>query len=230
MTTGLFSRIRKYFGKKREERMFRDASTEQVFTHIYLSNKWGDAESRSGKGSNLEVTALLREELPGMLRRLQVRTMLDIPCGDFHWMKEVDLPLERYQGADIVQQMIVDNQRRYGNASREFLHLDLLRDDLPAVDAIFCRECLVHLSFADIARALENIRRSGAIYLFTTQFPDIRTNTDVVTGKHHSLNFTRAPFHWPEPVLELVEYHAGKRRGNKCLSVWRIAELPVLAA
>jgi len=116
---------------------------------------------------------------------------------------------------------------RYGNEKREFLHLDLLRDPLPKVDAIFCRECLVHLSYADIEKALQNIRKSGASYLFTTHFPQRKYNEDIVTGKHHSLNFYLPPFSWPQPELEFVECFAGKRRGNKCLSLWRIDNLPV---
>ena len=145
-------------------------------------------------------------------------------------MKEVELPLDRYQGADIVKPMIDENQRKFGNDKREFLHLDLLRDPLPAVDAIFCRDCLVHLSYADIETAIRNIKKSGARYLFTTQFPDRKSNKDIVTGKHHSLNFRQAPFHWPEPELEFVEYFAGERRGNKCLSVWEISRLPVASS
>lgn len=223
----MFAGLKKYFKKREESNLFRNASTEEIFTHIYLANKWGDEESRSGKGSNLAVTERLREALPDMLLQLNINSMLDIPCGDFHWMKEIDLPLTGYQGADIVKPMIEENQVRYGNEKREFLHLDLLRDPLPKVDAIFCRECLVHLSYADIEKALKNIRKSGASYLFTTHFPQRKYNEDIVTGKHHSLNFYLPPFSWPQPELEFVEYFAGKRRGNKCLSVWRIDSLPV---
>ena len=58
--------IKKYFNKKRELREFRNASVKEVFTRIYITNKWGDAESVSGKGSNLHfagpvVEAKLRE-------------------------------------------------------------------------------------------------------------------------------------------------------------------------
>lgn len=228
--TSLVDRIRRYLDKRRHKReeleAFRHATTEEVFTRIYESNKWGDAESVSGKGSNLDVTAKLRAELPALLKELNVKTLLDIPCGDFNWMKEVDLSVEQYLGADIVRALIAENQRLYGSDRRTFMSLDLIRDPLPQVDAILCRECLVHLSFNDIGEAVDNIRRSGSGYLLTTHFPAIRENRDVVTGKHHSLNFTRPPFSWPEPMLSLVEYNAGKRRGDKCLSVWRISDLP----
>lgn len=223
----LLTKLRKYFSKKAELRLFRKSSTEEIFNYIYNNNKWGDSNSRSGKGSNLFVTAGIREALPAMLQQLEVRTLLDIPCGDFHWMKEIQLPVQQYLGADIVKSLVEQNQRQYGNEQRSFVHLDLMRDPLPEVDAIFCRECLVHLSFADITLALENIVASGATYLFTTDFPQLHANKDIVTGKHHSLNFKLSPFNWPEPIMQHVEYDAGKRRGNKCLSVWRIEDIPV---
>jgi hypothetical protein len=230
MSTGPLNALRLYFARRRRKReeleSFLLSSTEEVFTHIYESNKWGDSESVSGKGSNLDITSHLRAELPGLLRELEVTTLLDIPCGDFNWMKEIDLPVEKYLGADIVKPLVAENQRRFGADDREFFCLDLIRDPLPRVDAIFCRECLVHLSFEDIFSAIENIRNSGATYLLTTHFPSIRNNKDIVTGKHRSLNFTRPPFSWPAPIHGLIEYNAGKLRGEKCLSVWRIGDLP----
>jgi hypothetical protein len=218
--------IKKYFDKKKEVQHFKNLSAEEVFTQIYHTNKWGDEESRSGKGSNLERTVELRVRLPKILESLGANSMLDIPCGDFFWMKEMTIPLQTYIGADIVKPLIEENNRLHENASRSFVQLDLLQDTLPQVDVVFCRECLVHLSFEDIFKAIENIKSSGSSYLMVTQFPAVKLNKDIVTGKHRSLNMTLAPFNWPQPSSEMVEYHAGNRRGNKCLSVWKIDKLP----
>jgi hypothetical protein len=46
-----------------------------------------------------------------------------------------------------------------GGPGREFLHLDITTDRLPKVDAILCRDCLVHCSFRQIAAAVRNFRR-----------------------------------------------------------------------
>src|SRR6185312_15131601 len=53
-----------------------------VFEQIYTRNTWQSSESRSGPGSTLERTEILRRELPPMLARLGVRTLVDAPCGD----------------------------------------------------------------------------------------------------------------------------------------------------
>jgi hypothetical protein len=51
-------------------------------------------------------------------------------------------------------------------------------DALPPCGAILCRDCLVHLSFGNIERAVANFRRSGAVWLIATTFPEWRTNAD----------------------------------------------------
>ncbi|MEX2490078.1 MAG: class I SAM-dependent methyltransferase, partial [Pseudomonadales bacterium] len=169
--------LKKYLAKRRELAKFRQSSTEEVFTYIHESNKWGDTQSRSGKGSNLDKTERIRSELPQLLEEIQVRSLLDIPCGDYFWMKEVTLPVESYIGADIVAELIEENVRNYSNDQRSFQKLNLLEDPLPQVDAIFCRDCLVHFSYADIARAIDNVKASGATWLLTTNFPDQKRNS-----------------------------------------------------
>lgn len=221
-----FTQLRKYFQKKKELAIFKNMSPEEVFTTIYKTNKWGDGTTRSGKGSTLAYTRRLRDELPALLKSLETDTLLDIPCGDFHWMREVSLPVSHYIGADIVKAMIAENEQRYSNSQRQFMALDLLQDDLPQADTIFCRECLVHLSYADINRALANIKSTNAIYLMTTHFPESSRNTDIVTGKHRVLNFCADPFNWPTPFKQIVEHEGDARRGRKEMAVWRIADLP----
>ena len=224
-----FQLIAKFFDKHKELKFLKRASTEEAFTHIYESNKWGEASTRSGKGSTLDYTRPLRAELPTVLQRLNTEVLLDIPCGDFHWMQHVELPVKHYIGADIVNSLIAANTQHYGNSQRTFLRVDLLQDQLPEADTILCRECLVHLSIADINRALCNIKNSGATYLLTTSFPDISRNADIVTGKHRRLNFCAAPWSWPAPLGAITEQGANARRGRKLLGVWKIDEITIPA-
>ena len=80
----------------------RRLSSKERFREIYLRGTWGGTESASGPGSSVEETRVLRRVLPDILRDMSVRSMLDIPCGDFHWMQHVDLSGVDYVGADVV--------------------------------------------------------------------------------------------------------------------------------
>lgn len=202
---------------------------ERLFTRIYRGNAWGDPTSVSGGGSNLAQTEALRTALPQVLRTLGVRSLLDAPCGDFHWMREVDLGLERYIGGDIVDDLVRRLQRAHGGPEREFRRIDITEDRLPQVDAILCRDCLVHFSFRQIDAAVRNFRRSGAVHLLTTTFTGRADNRDIITGDWRPLNMCAPPFDWPEPVMLIDEgcTQSGSAFADKGLGVWELASLPV---
>jgi SAM-dependent methyltransferase len=197
-----------------------------LFKLIYHSNYWGNSHSRSGPGSDLDSTAAVRGALPQLLRDLEVHSLLDAACGDFHWMSQLSLPVDEYVGVDIVPAMIRRNNAEFGNATRRFICLDFCKDMLPRVDAILAREVLVHLSYADIFKALRNFRQSGAKYLIATTHHNFESNTDIATCQWRPLNFQLAPFNLPEPIA-LVDERRDTEAGGMSLGVWRLESVAV---
>lgn len=216
---------------REREREFRGLQHEELFTRIWRSNMWGAETSASGLGSEDAATAQLRGELPKLFRQLRIATLLDLPCGDFGWMSQTLHGIQRYLGADIVADLVTLNQRRYARSdgSIGFAQLDLLQSGLPAMDAILCRDCLVHFSFANIALALANIRSSGCRYLIATTFVEHDVNVDAADGDWRLLNLEKAPFSLPQPLIVLNEgcTEAGNGYLDKSLGVWLIADLPI---
>ena len=200
-------------------------NTEQIFTHIFKTNAWRSAESRSGPGSSLKVTKRIRQVIQEILSRHQIRTFLDIPCGDFNWMKEVDLDGIEYTGADIVADLIANNSRLFGSANIQFQQMDLINSVLPRVDLIMVRDCLVHLSFDDCYSALEGIRNSDSRYFLSTTFPQILQNEEIETGDFRRINLQLPPFNFPKPIEIYSENHDVDRDPRKCLGLWEIASI-----
>lgn len=196
---------------------------EEVFTYIYERKLWDASESVSGAGSTLRATASLRERLPEVLSSLGVRSLLDAPCGDFHWMKEVDLELDRYIGGDIVQPLIDELNRRYGNDSRRFIHLDITRDPLPEADAFLCRDCLLHLPNADVRKTLDNALTGSCRYLLASTYPDCTFNVDIAAGMARPLNLCRPPFDLPEPIRVIAD--PSVHVDEKCLGLWDLRQI-----
>ncbi len=200
--------------------------TRHVFTDIYRRKAWGEGDSVSGPGSDAEQTRAVVEALPGLIRELEVSSMLDVPCGDFHWMSTVPLEGIRYTGADIVKELIGRNRREYAREGVDFECLDLLNDRLPAVDLVLCRDCLVHLPLEQVGQALSNLRRSGSRYLLTTHFPASEHNAEIEMGDWRPLNLERPPFDLPPPLRAIQEgctLEEG-RHGDKVLGLWRLDE------
>ncbi|MEM9203117.1 MAG: class I SAM-dependent methyltransferase [Actinomycetota bacterium] len=173
-------------------------------------------------------TEVLLEELPQLLRELGVTTMLDLPCGDFFWMKSVDLGEIDYVGADIVPDAVERNQQLFAGANRRFKTLDVTTDSLPKVDLVLCRDCLVHFSDRDIVRAVSNLRRSGSRYLLTTTYIDRALNRNIATGDWRPLNLEREPFSFPPPLRLIDEKctEEGGRFSDKSLALWKLDSLP----
>lgn len=205
----------------------RSKSTEKIFADIYAGNKWGGECSVSGPGSELTQTEAISEALPSILHDLDILTVLDIPCGDFHWMKHVDLKGIDYTGADIVPNLIHYNRTKYESENVKFLVANLINDKLLKVDLVLCRDCLVHLSFKDIFLALHNVCDSGSKYLLTTTYTHRKYNQDIATGQWRALNLKAAPFMLPEP-LKTISEHSTEGNGahkDKALALWKISDI-----
>jgi len=202
---------------------------DEHFTRIYEKNLFKGGESRSGKGSSLDQTTIVRRELPALLERHGVESFLDAPCGDCHWITELDWTRIRYTGADVVGALIEKNRVRLTGRPMTFVVADLCKDELPRADVIFCRDCWVHLDYAQIRACLENFRRSGATYLLTTTFTGRTSNRDLRTAIWRPLNLQAAPFNFPTPLEVLVEgcTEEGGQYADKALGLWMIADLPV---
>jgi hypothetical protein len=110
------------------------------------------------------------------------------------------------------------------------VQLDLTRDVLPDADVLLCRDCLVHLSYANIRVVLANIACSNIRFVLMTSFPERRDNYDVADGDWRPLDFQAPPFSFPEPRLAIVENceEEGGSYADKSLLAWRVDDLTAL--
>jgi hypothetical protein len=220
--------LRRVYGFiKGEQKIIVGDDPAQRFTAIYESHFWVDDQSRSGGGSNLYATEKIREAIPGLFLKYGVRSVVDIPCGDFFWFKEMKLDLESYVGGDIVVPLIASVAEKYASPTRSFQVMDLTKDVLPECDLILVRDCFIHLSFESIFAALRNITQSKIQYLMTTHFADVAANVDIETGFYHELNLRKPPFSFP-PALELIDDYAKGLTPHQ-LGLWRVHDLRHIA-
>lgn len=202
---------------------------EETFTRIWRDELWipsGSHAPRSGCGSSLHYTANLRNELPRLLDEFAIASCCDAPCGDFTWMQCVRFREGfTYIGADIVAPLI--RQLRIEHPARSFLHLDLATDPLPAADLLICRDCLIHLSFFDIARVFANCLRSPIRFLLTTSYASA-ANVDIVTGDYRPIDLRSAPFSFGQPLAAVEDWVEGFP--PRSLLLWKIEaiEQPML--
>lgn len=219
--------ILKWYGMNRSSK-FKNRSTKEVFTEIYSINHWKSKESFSGAGSEIAQTKSLIEDLEKILNDMNIKTMLDIPCGDFNWMQKVDLSKIDYIGADIVDELINRNIEQHKEKNNlKFKVLNLINDPLPKSDIIIIRDCLVHFSYNDIFNSIKNIKSSGSKYLLTTTFTTCNFNYDIVTGYWRRLNLQKKPFNFPNPILVINENctEGNGEYKDKSMALWEISKI-----
>ena len=193
---------------------------KRVFRDIFLANHWASPESISGIGSEMGATVQIRRELPRIFRQYSVKVFLDAPCGDFNWMKAVDLSGVHYVGIDIVDELAASCRWKYESDRREFYSADITKDALPVADLVLCKDCLIHLCFADCLAALRNFKRHGIRLLMSNTNPEVELNVDKPTGDYRRLNLQAAPFNFPAP-LESFPWN------DAVMGLWDISQLPL---
>ncbi len=176
--------------------VLRRKSLESVFSGIYKTHAWHSDETVSGGGSELARTQEIREELPRVIAEYNIHSILDAGCGDWNWMKEVDLDDVKVSACDIVSDLVEQNRKKYEWI--DFFVADITKDDLPDVDLILCRSVLYHLSFENIKLAIQNMKKHGK-YLMLTTHP-VENNKDIADGNWRRVNLLKPPFSMPEPL------------------------------
>lgn len=179
-------------------------------------------QSIAGYGSSTWNVRIIVNVLPIIFEEYRIKTMLDVPCGDFYWMKNVDLSSVKYIGADLVDEQIAYNKEKHPEV--DFRILNMIEDALPSADLVFTRDCLVHLNFHNISMFINQIIKNGSKYLMTTHFPEVQKNDELngIIG-WRPLNMQKPPFNFPKPlkiVSEQSDYNP-----EKCMGIWSIEEI-----
>jgi SAM-dependent methyltransferase len=212
-----------------------EINNKDIFTKYFLTNFWQGKESISGPGSDLSSTRQLIKELSILLKKLEVKTFLDAPCGDFNWMKHVDLSGIKYSGADIVEELINVNKQKYSSDDIDFFNMDITKDSFKKYDLIMVRDTLIHLTNDQVMSVINNVKKSGSRYFLTSHhawlddhmFPENeRNNVDIKTGQWRRVNLQEQPFNLKPPVRIIVEGNTNSKDLDKSLALYLVKDLP----
>jgi hypothetical protein len=199
------------------------AGNKDRFTTLFVKERWVSEESASGPGSDRrsdQVAHALRV-LAEVAEAHDIRSMADIPCGDFNWIGDflTARPRIAYVGYDIVDDLIAQNRKRH--PEQRFEALDITAQVPPAVDLIFSKDLINHLFDRDVWAALDNMVASGSRWLLITSNTGAENSElELMTPRSSRLlDLRAAPWGFPEPTY-----------ADHYLSLWRIEDLkPVLA-
>ena len=209
---------------------FLNLSLQERFELIYNENFWESEESRSGIGSEIKNTKEVLKALEHFIKEFKIKSIIDIPCGDYNWMSSMDMRNLKYQVHDIVKQLITDNKKKFNNSNISFFHSDITNSKLGKADLMLVSECLVHFSFEDIKKSIFRIKQSRSKYLMTTSFVNVDKNMDIYSADWRPINLEKDKFNFPKPLMTYNE-KCNEMDGiytDKSLCIWEINRLPYL--
>ncbi len=191
----------------------------EIFNQYFKNKFWGNQDGSSGPNSAFSETPKLRKNLENLFTELTIKTLFDAGCGDANLFKYLSLTHENfknikiYTGAECVESLTQQNQKNFAHLSNfNFVTQDLLKDPIPTVDLILCRDVIHYWPNQSISHFLKHCLESKSRYLLITHniHSAISANSPTEFGIFRPVNLTQRPFFWPQPISTLSEDIFGK--------------------
>jgi SAM-dependent methyltransferase len=207
--------------------------SKSSFGKIYEQHSW-KGDSKSGPGSDQSRTVQYRAALQHFMRAHQVKSVVDLGCGDWASSRLIDWSGIDYLGIDVVPDVIEANRRKFGAAGIRFETIDAASDPLPSADLLISKEVLQHLPNADVMAILgklpgfrwailtndvEHATRNG--WRWWSWKPFRHRNTDTDAGGYRLLALREGPFNLSAEVLLTYANRYKNMRWQKEVLLWR---------
>lgn len=194
-------------------------SSEEVFTNIYEKGIWG-GKWFSGGGSKVEGSAPYMKLLQEFLKKYEIKTVVDIGCGDWLFSRHMDWTGIQYTGYDVVDHIIEVNQKQFASNNIVFKKADCLSDYIQGGDLLLCKEVLQHLTNDDVHYFIKNIIPKFHYCLIVNQIDRITKssdNPDQARGGTRPIDLTKAPFSVKGKVVLIYESEPGVFKQVVCV-------------
>lgn len=168
---------------------------KHIFEKIYYRNAWKNKYgTNSGPGSAIECSQDYILFLQDYVKKNNIKSILDLGCGDFNLMRHFNFDNIEYLGLDIVSFIIKSNTEKYSQKNIIFEKMDIFTFK-PSVkyDLVILKEVLQHLSNDNIIKLIHNIDYAKNI-IITNDISD--TNMNCVDGGYRPINLNKYPFNF----------------------------------
>ena len=171
------SKIKKVLPKSIEKKLrsiklkyLEKKSPEKIFSTIYEKSLWGKSDEQffSGTGSLPINSKVYIEWINQFLKIKNIKSIVDLGCGDFRVSKQLDLKDINYTGCDVVPQLIEHNNETFGNDKISFQQCNIIENPLPEGELCLIRQVFQHLSNKSILSTLQKMKKYK--YILITDF------------------------------------------------------------
>ena len=182
----------------------------RVFNKYYVNNAW--IGGGSGSGSTAENTVAYREFLASFLRQYEIKSVVDLGCGDWQFSRLIDWTGIDYLGID-VSEVVLKNTKRFTSSNVRFANMDGLSDDLPKADLLIVKDVIQHWSNSDIAHFVPVLKRfKFALITNTSHRNTQKNNENIRAGACRPVDLSAKPFNVDGSFV--LEFFAGEPKST----------------
>jgi 2-polyprenyl-3-methyl-5-hydroxy-6-metoxy-1,4-benzoquinol methylase len=162
------------------------------FEEIYATNEWGVG---SGEGLIYRNAKGYAKFLEKFLRRHNIKSVVDLGCGDWQFSQFINWQEARYQGFDIVRPIIKVNRTQFSSSDIEFYTYSGEPVALPGGDLLIAKDVLQHWSNDFIQTFFLEAHRYKYVLVTNCINPaGITINSDIKNSDFRYLDIRLSPF------------------------------------
>jgi SAM-dependent methyltransferase len=162
---------------------------QNIFDDIYEHNKWNGG---SGPGSNKSNTTEYVSYLNDLIRSLNVKSFLDVGCGDWQLAEQLDFTGIRYKGIDVSKNAVIAAKSKAPDGT------DISNQEIHEInesfDFVHIKDVLQHLPLIECDKILGYASKNKYVLVVNDH---CESNGDIDAGQHRPLNV----LFWPNSKL-----------------------------
>jgi SAM-dependent methyltransferase len=172
-------------------------TNKDIFNNIYASNSWG---YKSGQGSDPKYAQEWIDLVNNFIKKNNIKTVLDLGCGDWRIGKELNLQDVRYTGVE-VSSIIFDEIINNEKDNIKFINSDIKEFEFPQADLILIKDVLQHLDVDSVKIIMNKIFKSTKYALISNDYNfegrfSKSINNLTKSGAHMYVDFNLDPFNY----------------------------------
>jgi hypothetical protein len=163
----------------------------RVFNSVYRDNKPG----APGADSTNKNTVAYREFLQKFLIDHEIKTVLDVGCGDWNFSRLLDWSGIKYVGID-VSDLALERAEEFSSDNIKFYELDAISCDLPDADLVILKDVIQYWSNNEILEFLPKLKKFKKVLVVGSMLENdaLMINHETTFGEYHDIDLSQPPF------------------------------------
>ena len=182
------------------------------FTKIYVEGLWGKQDDNymsqrknkifySGGGTDHgnDKNDMYRNLLQSYVNKDDVKTVVEIGCGDWEVSSRIDWSSVSYTGYDVAKIVVDYNNENFSKNNIKFICDDIISKNTIKSDLLIVKDVFQHLPASFCKDFIQSITSNFKYNIITNDFGV--SNNDIDFGDYQGNNFSLSPFYMKYDLL-----------------------------